>query len=154
MKKKLFVLTVCLLIPYFTFSQNIYNNDSSYFTFSAKSKITDTLYQITPAQLRAACRIFVEHDYLRTENTLLYERIALIERSAAARDMIISTQQRKFDTMTEIIVRKDAMIANDEAIIEGLKKQVAEEQKKRKRYTLYGVGAGVVVAGVVMGLLK
>ena len=98
--------------------------------------------------------IFEEHRFLKSENALLKNRISLLERSGAARGSVIESQVQQIGAMNEMIARKNEMLMNGEAAIEALKKQVAEEKKKRKRYILYGVGAGGVVVGVVMGVLK
>ena len=151
MKTKLFVLTLCLLIPFSVFSQTTSPVISSPPSVGWGA---DTIYCITVSQLRAASKIFVEHDFLKTENVLLNERISLLERSGAAKDLIINSQQIQINALNEIIVRKDAMLMNSDAMIDVLKKQVVAEQKNRKQYTLYNIGIGMVIGGIVVAILK
>lgn len=68
LNKTLIVFLVSLLIPIFSFSQTIYQNLKG-----------DTLVTITPSQLKATNLIFVEHQYLLKENTLLNEKISNLE---------------------------------------------------------------------------
>ena len=113
----------------------------------------DTLYSITPAQLRATALIFAEHDFLKSENALLQERIALLERSGSAKESLIRSQQAQINTLNEIIIKKDAMLMNSDAMIDILKSQIAAEQKKQKKFW-YGAGAGVAVGVTLMAILK
>jgi hypothetical protein len=108
-------------------------------------------YSITADQLRATCRIFVEHGFLRSENTLLTERISLMERSGRARDCIIQSQQTQIGTLHSIIIKKDAIIMNGEASMDNLKAQMKAAQKK---HLLIGTGIGAAVAGVLVMILK
>ena len=68
LNKTLIVFLVSLLIPIFSSSQTIYQNSKG-----------DTLVTITPSQLKATNLIFVEHQYLLKENTLLNEKISNLE---------------------------------------------------------------------------
>ena len=144
MKMKLFVLTLCLLTTFSAFTQS-----TSQTTESCK----DTLYSVSATQLRATARIFAEHSFLKSENALLHERISLLERSGTAKDYIIQSQRDQINTLNEIIVRKDAMLKNSEAMIENMKRQVKAEQKDMRKFW-YGVGAGIAVSGVAVLILK
>ena len=127
-----------MLIRFCGFSQTILEND--------------TLYSITAGQLRAACRIFVEHDYLKRENGLLKERSLLLESSGKAKDDVIRLQAAEIDALGLVIVKKEAIGINNAAAIGILKAQLAAERKKRKRYAVAGGGVGVVAGVVVMAL--
>ena len=141
-----------MLTAFSVFSQSI-SNDFESFNDVEEWK-ADTLFHITAEQLRATVKIFSEHQHLLSENELLNIRTALLERSGRAKDYIIQSQQTQINTLNGIVVRKDAMLMNNDAVIDGLKKQVATEQKDRKKYFLYGAGAGAVVVGVIVAVLR
>lgn len=117
---------------------------------SETEECNDTLYRITPAQLRTTVKIFAEHRHLKSENKLLTERISLLERSGKARDYIIQSQQSQINTMYEIDVRKDAMLMNNDAMMDVLKSQIEAERRKQKKYAVMG---GCVGAALLMVLL-
>jgi len=114
---------------------------------------SDSLYCINKAQLRKTVIIFAEHSHLLSENIILTNRVSLLERSITAKDYIIQSQREQINTLGDIIVKKDAIILNNNAIIEGLKKQVKAEQKDMKKFW-YGAGAGVVVSAVAILIFK
>ena len=117
------------------------------------SESSDTLYSITPAQLRKTVLIFAEHDYLKLQTSNLKLQTSNLKLQIEAKDQIIRSQLSQFDTVNEIIIRKDKIIANNDAIIDSLKKQITAEQKDMRKFW-YGVGAGVVVSGIAVLILK
>ena len=108
---------------------------------------------VSVSQIRAANRIFAEHSFLLSENTILNNRISLLNQSNSTKDYVIKSQQSQINALNEIIIRKDAMLKNSDAMIDNLKKQVAAEQKDMRKFW-YGAGAGAAVAGVVILILK
>ena len=107
-----------------------------------------TEYPIKPASQYSIRKAYVD----TADNGLLKERVSLLERSGMEKDYIIRSQNGQIGALGEIIDKKDAMLMNCEAMMEGLKAQIAAEQKARKKYMLYGAGVGVAVVGVVMVL--
>ena len=114
----------------------------------------DTLYRITPTQLRAACRIFVNHSLLTRENALLKERIVQLENVVIANRNIVYLQNQQITQLKQIIVKKDDIIANVGEINDGLRAQLNAERRDRKKYALMGAGAGVIVAAAVVMVLR
>ena len=110
-------------------------------------------YCITADQLRATVKIFAEHSFLKTENKLLTNQIALLSHTSHAKDYMIQDQRAQINAMSEIIVAKDAIVANNNAMIENLKKQIVAEQKRRK-YLLYGAGAGAATTALLLLFLR
>jgi CRISPR/Cas system CMR subunit Cmr6 (Cas7 group RAMP superfamily) len=112
------------------------------------------MYPITHIQLQAACRIFVEHAYFKSQNELLLEQISLHERSGRAKDRIIQSRKEQVETMNEILSRKDRMIENHLEAIDHLEKQVKYEQRNHKKYLFLGCGVGAAVVSVLVVVLK
>ena len=131
-------MTICLLTNFSGFSQTISQDD--------------TLFQITAAQLRATVKIFVEHDFLKIENSFLTERVSLFEQSGMSKDNIIGLQQSQIGNLNQIIVTKDAIIANNNTMIDNLKTQIATERTKRRRNMM--LAGGVAVVGGLVLILK
>ena len=123
-------------------------------SFSQTTSTGDTLYSITPSQLRATARIFAEHDFLKTENALLTEQIVFLGLQTSNLKLQTAAQQGQIAALTEIIKKKDAMQTNSDAIIANLKHQITAEQKSRKKYFLYGAAAGVTVVGLAAIIFK
>jgi len=124
----------------------------SYSGFSQTISQGDTLFQITAAQLRATSRIFVEHDFLKTENSLLTERVLLLEHTVRSKDAIIGLQLEQIVNLNSIIITKDTIATNNEAMITSLKSQIEAERKRQRRNMFVGVGV-VVVVGVLVIIL-
>ena len=82
---------------------------------------------------------------------MLTEQVSLLTRSSTAKNYLIDNKQAQIATLGEIILTKDWIIANTEAINKNLKAQIAAE---RKKYFWYGAGVGAVVVGVVVVILK
>jgi hypothetical protein len=110
------------------------------------------VYSVTAAQLRATVGIFSEYGFLKPENALLKDRVSLLENAGAEKNRIIALQQEQIEAFGWMIAKKDAMLLNDEQVIKNLKRQVATEQKGRKKWMVIGVG--VVVIGVVAVVVK
>jgi hypothetical protein len=130
------------------------NREAPYSNFDEKIRITDTIYLITATQLRATCLIFSEHSFLKSENTILNGQISILQRSGRAKDYIIDSQKSQINTQDEIIIKKDLIITNNNTVIESLKAQIKAEKKERKKYFLMGTGAGAIVVGVLVVVLK
>ena len=99
---------------------------------------------------RATALIFVEHDFLTKENRLLNERVSLLEHSGNTKDNLIQSLQSKIDILNEINSKKDTMLTNNDAMLSILKKQIADEQRRRKKAFWYGAGVGAIVVGIVV----
>ena len=113
----------------------------------------DSLLTVSSSQIRAANRIFAEHSFLKSENTLLNNQIALLSETSQAMDCVIQSQRAQIAVLNDIIVKKDAMLTSGDSVIEILKKQIKAEQRDMKKFWC-GVGAGAVVAGVLIAILK
>ena len=136
-------MTLCLLIACTCFSQSTLSKDFK----------EDTLFSITAAQLRATVRIFAEHDFLKTENALLNEQVSYFVLQTSNLKLQTAAQQSQIAALNEIIKKKDAIQTNSDAIIANLKSQIAAEQRNRKKYFLYGAGAGAAVV-VLIAIIK
>jgi len=153
MKHKLPVLIVCLLIPCTLFSQPT----SPLPTLSNPSASVDSIppvptYQITPAQLRAACLIFSDHDRLKSENNLLTVQISLLNRSASAKDYIINSQSDQIAALNAIIANNNAVIANNETAIISLKSTHSKIKNQKSKMTAAAIGASA--AAILIAILK
>ena len=82
---------------------------------------------------------------------MLTEQVSLLTRSSTAKNYLIDNKQAQIASLNEIILTKDRIIANTEAVNRNLKAQIAAE---RKKYFWYGAGFGAVVVGVVVAVVK
>jgi len=111
---------------------------------------TDTLVQITAGELRATCRIFVEHKHLKAQNGILTEGIRLLEQKTSEYENIFQLQQKKIDNMTQVEVKYQQMLTNHREMIRNMEIKMKQD---RKKYIIYGGAAGIVITSLLFALV-
>jgi hypothetical protein len=138
-KKVKFILTILLLV----FLQNISA------MIKIEPELKDTLYSITANQMRTTAKIFVEHKYLKQENSLLMHQLAINKDLVSTLESKSGTMQNQITDLNSVILGKGSQITEYQRLNDEIRKQ---SRKNVIKYTAIGTAAGIVVGIIIKSI--
>lgn len=134
MKRNLLILLISLFLPMLSFGQNTY-----------PKIVQDSLLVITQQQLKQTNVIFLEHKKLKTEVTLLNNKIRLQKEVIDKLDTVIMNKNIQISNSERLLTLKNGLITTQD-------KQISAYKQNIKFLTIGGVTLGLTA--IIILLIK